>query len=451
MRSLILVVASIVAICAFAGRLSAQNLVFNGSFEYPTVSGWQSQPPSSDWFYYGAGISAGGGYGTTGPIPDGNQYCYVQSLGDYISEQVILPVSGTYLLSYYAGGRSSGGSSLNDFGGNTDYGVYLGNSLLSAGTTQTNMAMTQQGTYFTASAGTQTLRIQVTGVTPSGSFGTTDQTALFDDISITPKNAGITYDAAASLTEAAVAAGANPNGSWSYGSRSSAASSAFVPFSISGVYPHWLPATQNVEGWMGPTVDGDGNLPCVLENFGNTPATYSGTEVTLRPGVMVLDPAEGSSAYSVVRWTAPQSGTYLLSTLFAGLDPTGTTTDVHVVMDGDSLFDGNILGGLGAATNVQEYSTTINVTTGDTIDFAVGPGGNGYYSDSTTLSASLTLVPEPSTFALLGVGFVCFGAYAWRRRMARRPARQDVPDDGPAILSFPSCPSHRIEGERRAA
>ena len=177
MRGSFLLVGPLVAICVLAARLDAQNIVVNGSFENPTISGFQYQPSSSDWYYGGGtGISTTSGFQTSGAIPDGNQFCFVQGAGDYVSEQVTFPTFGTYALTYYAGGRTSGAS----YGGNTNYGVYLGSSLLAAGTTTSNTAMTQQGTtYFSVPAGTQTLKFGVTGAVD-------DQTALFDAVSITP-------------------------------------------------------------------------------------------------------------------------------------------------------------------------------------------------------------------------------------------------------------------------
>ena len=47
-------------------------------------------------------------------------------------------------------------------------------------------------------------------------------------------------------------------------------------------------------------------------------------------------------------------------------------------------------------TNVASYQKTISVAKGDTVDFAVGPGGNGYICDSTGLTAKITLVAPTS-------------------------------------------------------
>jgi len=113
-----LMVALVLAVSA-VGR-GQVNLVTNGSFENPVIpSGgnpFQYNPPSTDWYYSGNNSGAGisnntstWGFQTTGAIPDGNQFSFIQGDGQYISEQVTFPVSGTYQLSYYAGGRYDNG------------------------------------------------------------------------------------------------------------------------------------------------------------------------------------------------------------------------------------------------------------------------------------------------------------------------------------------------------
>ena len=64
---------------------------------------------------------------------------------------------------------------------------------------------------------------------------------------------------------------------------------------------------------------------------------------------------------------------------------------MHVVVNGRELFAGAIRGGLDTPTNTASYAKTISVAAGDTIDFAVGPGGNGNVCDSTGLAARITL------------------------------------------------------------
>jgi hypothetical protein len=66
----------------------------------------------------------------------------------------------------------------------------------------------------------------------------------------------------------------------------------------------------------------------------------------------------------------------------------------------------------------------------------------------------LVVAPEPNTLTLLAVGGIAYFGYRLRRR--RKTALASVPtttceDDAPAILSFPSQRSRRIEAKRRAA
>jgi len=89
---------------------------------------------------------------------------------------------------------------------------------------------------------------------------------------------------------------------------------------------------------------------------------------------------------TVVRWTAPSSGTFNISGRFEGIAGGHATTDVHVMHNSTSIFDGYV-NGLGS---VVPYSMQRTVTAGDTIDFVVGDGGNAYWSDSTGLGATIT-------------------------------------------------------------
>lgn len=85
--------------------------------------------------------------------------------------------------------------------------------------------------------------------------------------------------------------------------------------------------------------------------------------------------------------------------------------------------------------------TTLNIPTGDTINYGTG-------NDS---SITLSAVPEPSTLVLLGIA-TCLVGYGWRRRATRRTAKQATLDrhDDPPILSFPSHAS-QVNVARRAA
>ena len=91
--------------------------------------------------------------------------------------------------------------------------------------------------------------------------------------------------------------------------------------------------------------------------------------------------------FSVARWTAPAAGQVTISARFTGLPQTPATTDVHLLHQGQPLFDGLI--NVGGHSNSAAYSGRMVVAQGDTVDFVVGFGNQSYGSDTTSLEARL--------------------------------------------------------------
>lgn len=203
----------------------------------------------------------------------------------------------------------------------------------------------------------------------------------------------------------------NPNGTWSYG-WSHTLGSEFIADAIH----------QNQSGldfWEGAIPSGDvpGSFPTISHNpSGNTVTLFS--TATYAPGQLALHPGPGGE-YSDLRFTAPVKGTYALNSAFVGID-TGpaapTSTDVHVLLNGVSIFDAAV-NGFG---NSQPFSTSKLLQVGDTIDFTVGFGSNGTYgNDSTGLTAQLSVVPEPSQLMILGLFST---GMLWRTQRRRSPS-----------------------------
>jgi len=120
----------------------------------------------------------------------------------------------------------------------------------------------------------------------------------------------------------------NPNGVWQYG-WSFALGSAFI------LSTH--PAVRDgVDSWRGDR-----------EPFGNPGEYHNGTNDVLflgdtnpmPPGQFALHPGPGGE-YAVVRYVAPEAANASIGAEFTGLDIFGTTTDVHVLLNGTSIFDG---------------------------------------------------------------------------------------------------------------
>jgi hypothetical protein len=200
-----------------------------------------------------------------------------------------------------------------------------------------------------------------------------------------------TFDVVADFSSAS-----NPNGPYSYGFRSTAVSAAFSLFN----------GSVTTYAGVGVTGFGQNNgIPFVLENNSGVTAAYA---TVLHPVDMLnLHPGTGGGdQYSVTRFTVT-AGT-LFATLtgsFQGIDTGGTTTDVHVVVNGVSVFSSAVVG----FGNTQSFNIVdLPVVAGNVIDFVVGSNGNGFGNDSTGLQATITLsevrgsaAPEPSALALL--------------------------------------------------
>ncbi len=214
----------------------------------------------------------------------------------------------------------------------------------------------------------------------------------------------IIYDPAAAFSTTN-----NPNGVWSYG-WSHTLGSAFIPdtdFVLSSGLSAWL-GDQSADGTPGIAYNGTGS-----------PISIPGTIVTYPTGGLAEHPGPAGQD-ALLRFTAPSSGNYSIAGNFSGFDRAPTTTDVHVLVDGVSEFDGNV-GGYGPSSAVP-FLIDLPLKTGDIIDFAVGVGSDGSnHNDTTGLAATITefgtgTTPEPASLTLLGIGAVGALGYAWRRR-----------------------------------
>lgn len=196
-------------------------------------------------------------------------------------------------------------------------------------------------------------------------------------------------------------ASSNPNGAWSFGSRATLAS-AFVAFANNGT-------SAGLDFW-GPSAS-FGSLPGAFHNPGATTNFTYGTAV-VEAGQLMLHPG-ALNEYSVARFTAPTTGTYTFNADFIGQDQViGTTTDVHLLKNGASLFSDTVSGFHDLAAS---GTFTMTLLAGDTLDAAVGFGSNGhYYGDSTGLDFVVDFVPLPTGAALGFAGLL--GVSSLRRR-----------------------------------
>jgi len=188
--------------------------------------------------------------------------------------------------------------------------------------------------------------------------------------------------------------GGNPNGPWSYG-YSQTLGGPLIPHATSGSY-------SGLDFWG---TDISIGLPWVARNSTASPINWAGT-TTFAPGALSLHPGPNGQV-AILRFTVPSTGQYAINGAFFGQDYVGpTTTDVHLLLNGSSIFDG-VVADFGTS---QSFNITTALAAGSHLDFAVGFGSNQtYLYDSTGLAATITQVPEPTTLALAGVaaGLFC--------------------------------------------
>jgi hypothetical protein len=136
---------------------------------------------------------------------------------------------------------------------------------------------------------------------------------------------------------------------------------------------------------------GPGYYPYVAYNTTKQSQTWpSPNGWVVRGGELAME-ASNSGQYSLVRFVAPVAGTYKIGAQFAGVH-VWSTTDVHVLHNGTSLFDADIDGYGGdpafrkveGASPTAAYSGQIEMKANDTVTFAVGYGKNKTNSGDTT-------------------------------------------------------------------
>jgi hypothetical protein len=192
----------------------------------------------------------------------------------------------------------------------------------------------------------------------------------------------------------------NPNKVWQYGY---SATNSLDPSQFrldgyadpSGPIGFWHPSVSHQPG--------PGWYPYIAFNSTNQSQFGSKKGWAARAGEIAME-ASNSGQFSLVRFVAPEDGTYKVSAQFEGIHFGLSTTDVHVLHDGTALFDADIdgYGGDPAFHKVEgthptaAYSAEVELKTNDTVTFAVGYGKNKTnYCDTTGLFAQVVLISRP--------------------------------------------------------
>jgi hypothetical protein len=180
----------------------------------------------------------------------------------------------------------------------------------------------------------------------------------------------------------------NPNKVWQYGY---SATNSLAPDQFrldkqveqSGPITFWHPDVNK-----GP---GPGYYPYVAYNTTKQSQAWPSPGGWVVRGGEIAMEASNDGQYSMVRFVAPVDGIYKISAQFTGVH-VWSTTDVHVLHNGASLFDADIDGYGGdpafrkveGANPTAAYSGQIEMKANDSVTFAVGYGKNKTNSGDTT-------------------------------------------------------------------
>lgn len=182
----------------------------------------------------------------------------------------------------------------------------------------------------------------------------------------------------------------NPNGRWSYG---------YAPDLESGytmtLYNTGTTQENSLQRWHTDS----STEPSVTHNPTDDIQGINDGAGTVWPANTTAISPGLQGEKSIIRWTAPASGTYLISARFWDITGGYTSTDVHVLQNGSSLFSDDITNHYDVPASAdqpeQNFTKIVDIiTTGETIDFAVGRGNDVNARDTTAVEIRVSLVAD---------------------------------------------------------
>jgi len=154
------------------------------------------------------------------------------------------------------------------------------------------------------------------------------------------------------------------------------------------------------------------NLPTVLQNISG--GNLNEGSITNWPTTLLLLHPGPSGDYSVVRFIAPTSATYVISGIFTAIDSGNTADTASVTTSGPSS---TLLYSTNSTSAPHTFTFNQALTAGESLDFAVGWGVNNQFdNDSTGFDATITATPEPGLYGVLALGLTALVVAVCRRK-----------------------------------
>ncbi|HZD94818.1 MAG TPA: LamG-like jellyroll fold domain-containing protein, partial [Candidatus Sulfotelmatobacter sp.] len=176
----------------------------------------------------------------------------------------------------------------------------------------------------------------------------------------------------------------NPTGPWTYGSTPTRGGT-FTPYAFTGQFagmPGWFRTAQ------GPVA----TAPLLVYN--NTGISVVSGGLNIPPETLLLHPGT-SGENSVLRFTAPVTGSFLVQGRFYGVDT--TTTDVSILLNSTTTL---LAGNINERNFGIPFTFVRTLNAGDKLDFSVGIGSNNNNSlDSTAMQLIITQAGSSATSA----------------------------------------------------
>ena len=158
--------------------------------------------------------------------------------------------------------------------------------------------------------------------------------------------------------------------------------------------------TSHAIGVWHPTGAQAGYYPYTGQNNTNATQLDPTGSWAARPSEIVME-GSNNGQYSMLKFTAPVAGKYKVKVIFEGIHFRLSSTDVHVLLNAQSLFSDNINGyggdslfhAIQGLRPLVTYEGTIDLQQNDSLTFAVGYGPNKTnFNDTTGLLIYLELI-----------------------------------------------------------